>query len=56
MSLSLRVGKDIVQEGHRRFGDPYGAVDQLGDRYFCKVDVVGSIPTGSTLEDENGKE
>jgi hypothetical protein len=26
----------------------YGAVAQLGERQLCKLDVVGSIPIGST--------
>ncbi len=26
----------------------YGDVAQLGERQLCKLDVVGSIPTGST--------
>ncbi len=25
-----------------------GAIAQLGERQLCKLDVVGSIPTGST--------
>ncbi len=27
----------------------YGAVAQLGERYVRNVEVVGSIPTGSTI-------
>jgi hypothetical protein len=27
----------------------YGAVAQLGERLLCKQDVVGSIPSGSTI-------
>lgn len=26
-----------------------GAIAQLGERQLCKLDVVGSIPTGSTI-------
>ena len=27
-----------------------GAVAQLGERQLCKLDVVGSIPIGSTIK------
>lgn len=26
----------------------FGAIAQMGERQLCKLDVVGSIPTGST--------
>ena len=29
-------------------GEKRGAIAQLGERQLCKLDVVGSIPTGST--------
>jgi hypothetical protein len=37
----------------RRWFDPilvhhFGAIAQKGERLFCKQDVVGSIPSGST--------
>ena len=28
---------------------PDGAIAQLGERLLCKQDVVGSIPSGSTI-------
>ena len=30
--------------------ESYGAIAQLGERLFCKQDVVGSNPTGSTIK------
>jgi hypothetical protein len=30
------------------FGIAIGAIAQLGERVFCKHEVVGSIPSGST--------
>ena len=30
-------------------GFPFGALAQLGERLLCKQDVVGSIPSGSTI-------
>jgi hypothetical protein len=27
----------------------YGAIAQLGERLLCKQEVVGSIPSGSTI-------
>ena len=30
-------------------GAPNGALVQLGERYPCKVEVVGSTPTRSTI-------
>jgi hypothetical protein len=32
-----------------------GAIAQLGERQLCKLDVVGSIPTGSKNEREVGE-
>ena len=32
-----------------RFGLRNGALAQLGERLLCKQDVVGSIPSGSTI-------
>ena len=31
-------------------GRPIGAVAQLGERLLCKQEVVGSIPSGSTIK------
>ncbi len=31
-----------------------GAIAQLGERLLCKQEVVGSIPSGSTITDANG--
>jgi hypothetical protein len=28
---------------------PFGAIAQLGERVLCKHEVVGSIPSGSTI-------
>ena len=30
-------------------GKPDGAIAQLGERLLCKQEVVGSIPSGSTI-------
>ena len=30
-------------------GEPDGAIAQLGERLLCKQEVVGSIPSGSTI-------
>ena len=30
----------------------FGALAQLGEHLLCKQGVVGSIPTGSTTEDD----
>ena len=30
-------------------GEGYGAIAQLGERLLCKQEVVGSIPSGSTI-------
>jgi hypothetical protein len=38
---------------------PVGAIAQLGERVLCKHEVVGSIPSGSTIRqitsDNDGK-
>ena len=34
----------------------YGAIAQLGERVLCKHDVVGSIPSGSTIASAWGAE
>ena len=31
-----------------------GAIAQLGERLLCKQEVVGSIPSGSTITDQTG--
>jgi hypothetical protein len=31
----------------------FGAIAQLGERLLCKQEVVGSIPSGSTILSDN---
>ena len=38
---------DTAHEG--ALGKPDGAIAQLGERLLCKQEVVGSIPSGSTI-------
>ena len=60
------IARDVVHGGekdvvaHRRMmaarGSGWlhswrGAIAQLGERLLCKQEVVGSIPTGSTIHD-----
>ena len=34
----------------------YGAVAQLGERRFCKPEVIGSIPISSTFKDRRSEQ
>ena len=56
--MQLRLGRPLKakaaapQRLRRRATAPstkFGAIAQLGERVLCKHDVVGSIPSGSTI-------
>jgi hypothetical protein len=38
----------------RRHAHPEGAIAQLGERLICIQEVVGSIPSGSTIRPLSG--
>ena len=45
-------GSRLSLEREKIPGGAYGAVAQLGERRFCKPEVVGSIPISSTFDSE----
>ena len=55
MRSVVRIYPDPPSHSHQISGSPgvsgraSGAIAQLGERLLCKQEVVGSIPSGSTI-------
>ena len=47
--MPILFGSWNLEADPSRFFEPGGALAQLGERLLCKQDVVGSIPSGSTI-------
>ena len=48
--LAFTAGLPLPGTAHEgELGKPDGAIAQLGERLLCKQEVVGSIPSGSTI-------
>ena len=46
--MKIHSPKQVLETLNEVLDENYGSIAHLGERQLCKLDVVGSSPTGST--------